>query len=60
MLRKVNLLIGIGLLVLYAVAAFTGWEPGTPGRERIPADVRHSPGGYRSFHFWHAGFIGGK
>ncbi|HEX4385113.1 MAG TPA: hypothetical protein VH083_19275 [Myxococcales bacterium] len=26
----------------------------------IPASVRSSPGGYRSYHFWHAGFQGGK
>lgn len=26
----------------------------------IPASVRSSPGGYRSYHFWHSGFHGGK
>ena len=26
----------------------------------IPASVRSSPGGYRSFHFWHSGYQGGK
>jgi len=26
----------------------------------LPADVRNSPGGYRSFHFWHSGYHGGK
>lgn len=26
----------------------------------IPASVRSSPGGYRSYHFWHSGFQGGK
>lgn len=26
----------------------------------IPASVRSSPGGYRSFHFWHTGVHGGK
>jgi hypothetical protein len=60
MLRKIWLGSGIGCLALYAVLAFTGWELGTPGRERIPVDVRNSPGGYRSFHFWHAGYHGGK
>jgi hypothetical protein len=25
-----------------------------------PASVRTSPGGYRSYHFWHTGFHGGK
>ena len=26
----------------------------------VPASVRASPGGYRSFHFWHSGYEGGK
>lgn len=26
----------------------------------VPASVRSSPGGYRSYHFWHSGFHGGK
>jgi hypothetical protein len=60
MLRRIYLPIGIGILLLYGVAAFTGWEPGTPQRETIPGDVRNSPGGYRSFHFWHSGYHGGK
>ena len=25
-----------------------------------PPSVRSSPGGYRSYHFWHTGFHGGK
>ena len=25
-----------------------------------PPSVRSSPGGYRSYHFWHSGFQGGK
>jgi hypothetical protein len=60
MLRNSYLAIGLAILTLYGVVAFTGWEPGTPARAMIPGDVRNSPGGYRSFHFWHAGFHGGK
>jgi hypothetical protein len=26
----------------------------------VPTSVRSSPGGYRSFHFWHLGYSGGK
>ena len=26
----------------------------------IPASGSSSPGGYRSYHFWHSGFQGGK
>lgn len=44
----------------YAYVAATGWEPATPERDEIPASVRSSPGGYRSFHFWHSGYRGGK
>jgi hypothetical protein len=60
MLSKFYLVLGAGLLLLYVVAAFLGWEFGTPRRETLPADVRNSPGGYRSFHFWHSGYRGGK
>ena len=40
-----------------------GTELGRARREKISADVRQSPGGYRSFHstsIWHSGFRGGK
>jgi hypothetical protein len=51
-----------GVLVTagYAAIAYTDYEPGSPAREEIPASVRSSPGGYRSFHFWHSGYHGGK
>jgi hypothetical protein len=35
-----------------------GFDPGD--RHQIPASVRQSPGGYRSYHFWHRGLHGGK
>jgi hypothetical protein len=44
----------------YGFVSLTGWEPATPQREVIPASVRNSPGGYRSYSFWHSGFQGGK
>ena len=44
----------------YAALAYTDFEPGSPQRDEIPASVRSSPGGYRSFHFWHSGYHGGK
>ena len=51
-----------GVLVTtgYAALAYTEYEPGSPERDAIPASVRSSPGGYRSFHFWHSGYHGGK
>lgn len=54
-------LFAVGLLALYAMAGLRGWELGGPGERReLPSSVRQSPGGYRSFHFWHSGFQGGK
>jgi hypothetical protein len=60
MLNKFYLVTGLAVVLLYSVAAFNGWEIGNPKREVLPADVRNSPGGYRSFHFWHSGYHGGK
>lgn len=60
MLSKFYLFVGIGVLALYGIVAFRGMEFGDSQRQRVPADVRESPGGYRSFHFWHSGYRGGK
>jgi hypothetical protein len=60
MLAKFYLMLGIIIIAAYGVIAFTGREFGDPERQRVPADVRQSPGGYRSFHFWHTGYRGGK
>lgn len=51
-----------GTLVVggYSAIAYTDYELGSPSREELPASVRSSPGGYRSFHFWHSGYHGGK
>jgi hypothetical protein len=60
MLSKLYLLLGGGLLALYVAASWAGWEFSMSPRQQLPADVRNSPGGYRSFHFWHSGYRGGK
>ena len=60
MLSKLYLALGACVLLLYAAAAWSGWELTTSPRQTLPADVRNSPGGYRSFHFWHSGYHGGK
>jgi hypothetical protein len=60
MLSKLYLVLGAGLLLGYAVAAWAGWELSLAPRQQLPPDVRNSPGGYRSFHFWHSGYRGGK
>lgn len=48
---------GVGL---YALAGFTGYRTSEEPREKIDPSVRSSPGGYRSYHFWHSGHAGGK
>jgi hypothetical protein len=48
------------ILSTYAYCGFSGYEVGTRQRQFVPADVRHAAGGYRSFHFWHSGYQGGK
>jgi hypothetical protein len=40
-------------------AGLAGWEFGTPARDQLPAGVR-GEAGYRTFHFWHSGYHGGK
>jgi hypothetical protein len=60
MFSRFYLILGILIIALYAVVAFTGKEFGDTQRQIVPADVRNSPGGYRSFHFWHSGYRGGK
>jgi hypothetical protein len=59
-LRKFYILLGIALLGSYGIAEATGVEIGSEPQGKLPADVRHAPGGYRSFHFWHSGYKGGK
>ena len=44
----------------YAGAGLLGWDFGTSEKRPAPTGVRQSPGGNRSFHFWHTGFHGGK
>ena len=62
-LSRMAIILGVygGLVITgYAALAYTDFEPGSPKRDEIPASVRSSPGGYRSFHFWHSGYHGGK
>jgi hypothetical protein len=53
---------GIATLVLggYTALAVTGRELSSGERDQIPGSVRNSPGGYRSYSFWHSGYHGGK
>lgn len=60
--------VGMWLAIAFTVACVGGygWLGATeyqlsgPEKDEVPASVRASPGGYRSFHFWHSGYHGGK
>jgi hypothetical protein len=56
----IYLAFGLAVNAAYGGVLFTGWEGGTPAREKLPPGARDSPGGYRGYHFWHSGFQGGK
>ena len=45
----------LGILGLYGVAAYRGFEPFAAKRGFIPASVRQAPGGYRSYSYWSGG-----
>jgi hypothetical protein len=45
----------LAILGLYGLASWNGWEIGSPRRGLIPASVRQSPGGYRSYTYWRGG-----
>ena len=49
----------VAALALYGAAELTGYRIAADEPEQIDPSVRSSPGGYRSFHFWHTGFSGG-
>lgn len=54
----------IGLCVLivggYTALAYTQRELGPEERDAIPSSMRSTPGGYRSYSYWHSGYHGGK
>ncbi len=49
------LLLGLDVLI-----EIRGWGLSPGERGQVPMSVRQSPGGYRSYHFWHRGLHGGK
>jgi hypothetical protein len=51
---------GAGTLALYLAAGLLGWGSAQEQQSTLPASVRHAPGGYRAYHFWHSGYQGGK
>jgi hypothetical protein len=53
-------LVGSVALVTYVAAGVFGWSFADEDRDVVPASVRQAPGGYRTYHFWHSGYQGGK
>lgn len=51
---------GLMLVLSYLMAGLLGWHVENAQRDEVPASVRHAPGGYRSYGFWHSGYQGGK
>lgn len=57
---RAYLTLGTGAVLLYLAAGALGWDFPTTETATVPATVRTAPGGYRTFHFWHTGYHGGK
>lgn len=50
-----------GLLMAgYATVLFAGYDFSTHEKTEISPALRQSPGGYRTWSFWHSGVSGGK
>jgi len=60
LLSRIYLGLGGAAMIFYLMASFLGWDFRSSERNSVPPSARSSPGGYRSFHFWHGGFHGGK
>jgi hypothetical protein len=52
--------LGAIVLGIYLLAGVRGWHFFEADRDELPSGVRHAPGGYRSYSFWHVGYQGGK
>lgn len=48
------------VVVGYAVLAYSQHEFGSEDRDTIPKGMRSTPGGYRTYSYWHSGYHGGK
>jgi hypothetical protein len=59
-LIKIYLGLSLVVLTVFFLAGILGWEVQSGERDRAPGSARQSPGGYRSYHFWHSGYHGGK
>ncbi|MEZ4400582.1 MAG: hypothetical protein R3B06_11220 [Kofleriaceae bacterium] len=57
---KIYLALALGAVAAFAAAGVLGWEFRDGVVDRAPGSARQSPGGYRTYHFWHSGYHGGK
>jgi hypothetical protein len=60
MIVKAYKVLVVASLALYALCGVVGYRHVDAERDKVDPSVRSSPGGYRSFHFWHSGYAGGK
>lgn len=51
---------GAAAVGLFAASEMFGWASAPDARETIAPNLRQSPGGWRSWSFWHSGLHGGK
>ena len=55
-MKRAYQMYGAALILLYAAAAWSGWEMGAArSGQRLPASVRQAPGGYRTYGYWRGG-----
>ena len=50
----------LATLGLFLWGSASGARMYSAPHQRVDPSVRSSPGGYRSYHFWHSGISGGK
>ena len=61
MIRILYIAASVGMLGLFAAHGLFGYDLfSDSARTELPANVRQSPGGYRTYIFWQSGYQGGK
>ncbi len=57
-MAKFYLLFGLASVGGYGYVSHSGWEYTSQKTRFVPKSVMGSPGGFRSFHYWHVGYGG--
>lgn len=60
MLLKGYLAVALAVIVGYGAVGLMGWEFGHPESGKLPANVAKQPRGYRTHHYVHGWYRGGK